>query len=231
MPEIKPDQKTERALKILPRWGWAVLGAAVVVGLVLFLGRQTSQAPAEKAIQDGAAAIVEADDLSGCDSLDKNVDGVDYRTVCRNNIFLSRAERNLDFGACQSLDGVLLSIADCEDTVMALLIEREKDPAVCANAPERLKPSCPSMYIRLTAAAERNPRLCETPSFSEEDIVACQYEVLVRVLLQGEQANCESFSRVAPARECARYEAKQCGELTVPLLAERCRTENPSPVK
>ncbi len=50
-------------------------------------------------VMDKTASLIKAGDLSACDSVDKMVNGVNYRTVCRDNILEDQAKKNFDFSA------------------------------------------------------------------------------------------------------------------------------------
>lgn len=170
--------------------------------------------PSDQKIMEEASLAIRAGDLKSCDSLDQIVDGVNYRTVCRNNIFSDLAEKNLDFKSCQELDNKLMMVEDCQRNVMALMIQKEKNLSVCDNAdmPEKYKQSCPDIYWGLTAIEQNNPALCSKITVESGDF-SCEQFIFQKAVFseQGGQTNvidCSLFKNSSVKNDCLNYKKR-----------------------
>ena len=88
------------------------------------------------AFQQNVKSIIQSGDPSQCASVNVVADGVNYETVCKNNIAWNTAQANLDVAACNALDNKLMSIADCQSSVIAGLIVKRRISRFAASSPE-----------------------------------------------------------------------------------------------
>lgn len=156
---------------------------------------------------DKTAALIKANDLAGCDSVKKIVNGTDYQNVCRDNILNNLAKKNLDFKSCDSLSKPSLS-GFCQRDVLALWLEKEKNIAVCDRAPETLKPGCPDAFWAIMAKAEAKPELCAKITFPV-GASNCQERVFIYMLQQGKTLDCRAFTNEEVKKICALPEAER----------------------
>lgn len=168
-------------------------------------------------------------DLASCDQFKGQVvNGADYGAVCRNNVYWNEAQKNLDFKACEGLDGTLMSVADCENAVMSGLISKEKTLSVCDTVPDALKAGCPRAYWSFTALDQRNVKLCRNLASTTE--AGCERSYLVLSLRMSGAATastslplvCSEFSDSGLQSDCASLQAKKCAEVSDPMLKSAC---------
>lgn len=149
------------------------------------------------------ASLIRAKDPAQCDLVDKIVNGVNYKTVCRNNIYYNMAADNLDFSACEKL--VDMSIEDCQKRVMLLSLSTEQSLAVCDRVPEKLKSSCPDAHWNFSAVTQKDPSLCARTSTPEANL-SCQNNVLITLAIQKEtNIACSYFSNKTVKEDCENY--------------------------
>jgi hypothetical protein len=162
----------------------------------------SEQKKQDQATMEKTASLVLAKDPAQCNLVDRIIDGVNYKTVCLNNIYLSLSEEKLDYGACDKLVG--MSIDDCQRRVVLLSFSKEKSSAACDKAPEKFKSSCSDMYINFSAVNEKDPALCvksSTPKIS----TSCQNNVLASLASQKETLECFGFVDSQVKSDCGNY--------------------------
>lgn len=161
------------------------------------LQRKLDQETIEK-----TASFISAEDAAQCDQVDRIVDGINYKTVCLDNIYLSLSEKNLDYDVCAKL--INGSVEDCQKRVMLLILSKEKTLGVCDKVPEKLKQFCPDAYWNFMAASERDPSLCGKTSSSQANN-DCQNNLLLVLASQKESLKCSSFTDSVVLGDCKNY--------------------------
>lgn len=157
----------------------------------------------DQATMEKTADLVKAKDTAQCDSVDKIVNGVNYKTVCLNNIYYNMSADDLDYSACEKL--VDMSIDDCQRRVMLLSLSKQQSLTVCDKVPEKLKSSCPDAYWNFSAVNQKDPSLCVKTSAPETNL-GCQNNVLFSLVSQKETAiACSSFSGKTVKEDCENY--------------------------
>lgn len=128
--------------------------------VILMSPKEEQQWRAEQEQQ--VATIIKAGNLTSCDDVNyKSADGIDYETVCKNNIARDKALETLDPVWCKKLDNKLFQIADCEREVIFGKLAKEKNIAVCAVAfTPVLKTECENVYWSGQAITENKVTLC-----------------------------------------------------------------------
>jgi hypothetical protein len=202
----------------------SIIAAVLVAGSALLAWWRAATQPSDQAFRDDVAAIIKSGDLAACDSANRILDGVNYRTVCRNNIFWNEAQSNLDFTACEGLDDRLMSVKDCETSVMVGLLRKEKSLSVCNTVPDALKAACPSAYWSLAAVDQDNVTLCRNlPSSTEPN---CERNFLISLSAAGASSSialpCADFTEARLRSECGALQEKNCAAIADPLLKAAC---------
>lgn len=143
--------------------------------------------------QEQVAEIVRSGDLERCRQFDgKIINGNDYGRVCRNNIFLQAAFKQLDFSTCDKLM-TGYSPDDCKKTVIEKLIESKASADVCLQLSDDLKSFCQDRFIAVGAKNAKTIAACDGmsgPSAKNQ----CQGNVLLNILKDdGKKTNCSLF--------------------------------------
>ncbi len=174
-----------------------------------------------QATMEKTASLVSAKDPAQCDLVDKMVNGINYKTVCRNNIYYNMSADNLDFSACEKL--VDMSVDDCQKRVMLLSLSKEQGLSVCDKVPEKLKSSCPDAYWNFMAISQKDPALCAKTSTPETNL-GCQNNVLVYLASQKESINCSFFEEKQVKSDCENYlkGKDSCALIKNSLLKRAC---------
>lgn len=169
------------------------------------------------------ASFIKTNDIAQCDSVERVIDGTNYKTVCRNNIFSKRAVENLDFAACGNLDNVLRSISDCKKIVLGLLIEKEGVLSACEKVPPDMESFCPDVYWNFAARGKMDPRLCANIS-SAAGILNCQNNILSISITENKTVDCSLFTEDSVKTDCLAYKNAKgnCGSIQNPGLQHEC---------
>lgn len=181
-----------------------------------------------------AASIIKSGKIEDCIELkDQIANGVNYQTVCTNNIAQNLAQTNLDIKACEKLDNKLMAIADCQQMVVAGIANKAGNPSACDQFTSDLKTSCISAYWSSQAIKQKDPKLCSniTPS-SEQVIMNCQSFVLTSLLTPVSStsttasgltaATCSLFTGSVKT-DCNNYLKGDCRSLAFPPLQQVCQ--------
>jgi uncharacterized protein (UPF0333 family) len=218
-----------------------VIGAVVVVVIVIiiaasfYLGQKNAaqNAPtgggsasvqANQAVEASAAAIIKSGDAAQCASVNTVVDGANYETVCKNNIAWNAAQANLDINACNGLDNQLMSVADCQNSVIIGLIVKGKTLSVCDQFTGAINTTCVDDYWFQTAATKQNPSLCKNViSSSSQADIGCEYNVLLSSVSVGTSTPKCSLFAGAVKTDCTNYMKHDCQAVTFPPLQQACQ--------
>ncbi len=184
----------------------------------------------EKSLPERVAQIVAGGRIDDCEKIHGRIDGVDYKTVCKNNVALKTALDNLDFGACGLLDGKLVTRESCEFEVLQKKISQKHSSTICDEVPSRLKKACLDRYWFEEAVVGGGPELCKK-MVSEEAIGQCQKELLFVLAAQSpEKFSCTSFQKNLQS-DCSLLknilaaklpDIAECGRLSSLDLKELC---------
>jgi len=215
-------------------------GAAVLVIAAFFITRTSifpqGQSEGEwRAAQEGnVAAIVQGGNFEACGRIDyTNENGVDYRSVCVNNVALKKAQETLDISWCEKLDDRSLSRAECRKSVIYKKLLEERKIEVCELFTEEEERNiCRDAYWQAEAAYAGDARLCEKVSGGAEEKTACRDEVALRRLAAGERIQCSALS-VGLVSDCetfteardtsdAEKRADLCRSVSHPRLQAKC---------
>jgi hypothetical protein len=211
-----------------------VIATVVVVLIVIFAvyaygGGRSSQNSAEHAapdIQQTTQSIIASGNAAQCSSVNTVVGGVNYQTVCQNNIAWNTAQANLDVNACNGLDNKLMSIASCQNAVIVGLIDKEGSLSVCNQFTGSLNASCVSNYWYITASKEKNPSLCAnllaSSASSSQAALNCEDAVLTASVSTGTSTpSCALYTGTAKT-DCMNYVNNDCTRITFPPLQQAC---------
>ena len=156
----------------------------------------------DEAIMQKTASLVAAKDPTQCDSVDKIVNGINYKIVCSNNIYYEMAADNLEYSACEKL--IDMSVEDCQRRVMSLKLAKEKSITVCDDVPQSLKLSCFDAHWSFSAVDQKDPAICSKTSAPELN-AGCQSNVLFSLVNQKEFVKCAFFTDSEVKSDCENY--------------------------
>jgi hypothetical protein len=213
-----------RKMLIVRGGALALIIVASAVFYFVYRAKQRESAGSTPAqIESQAAAIIKSGDVSQCSSIDRVVNGVNYETVCKNNIAWDKAQQDLDIAACNDLDGKLMSVADCQNSVIDGLVAKAKDFSVCGKFSGPLKNTCENQYWSASAAAKIDPSLCKNIiSSSSAASMNCEYNIILNAPEGAVGAfQCSIFSGQVKT-DCENYQKGNCGSITFPGLIQAC---------
>jgi hypothetical protein len=176
-----------------------------------------------KQLPQQTQSIIQSGDAAKCISLNVITDGVNYETVCRNNIVWNAAQASLDIKACDGLDNKLMSIADCQSSVVAKLVAKDKNLTVCDQFAGTLKNLCVNDYWSILAVSENDPGQCiHLVASSSEASMNCEENVLVSSIAGiTSTPKCSLFTGAAK-KDCTNYNNGNCQALVFPPLQQSC---------
>lgn len=203
----------------------------VLGGLILFFILPEKQL----SIPEQVAEIVKSGKISRCARVHGAIiNGIDYETVCRNNVAYRLAFKRGDVSYCKKLDDVLLSVAQCESDVLRLMINKGAGVAVCVTAgiSNEARSSCEREFWFRESVAKKDIALCDNIAegmvgrdgcrinFWIKRLIADPGEVSCRVFSGSLRLDCEEFSRAVSEPQKERCSAihneeirARCGEL------------------
>lgn len=215
-----------KSKKSLAIFGIIVIVVIVIAAIAAILHpKEGSPAPSGQAVQAAAQAIIQSGDVSQCASVNAVVDGANYETVCKNNIAWNDAVTNLDINACNGLDNRLMSIANCQNAVIAGLINKDKTLATCDQFTGTLKDSCVTAYWVSVATSGQDPSLCgNIVSSSSRASLDCEYDVLISSVSNGTSTpSCSLFAGIVKT-DCANIAKGACAAIRNVTFQQICRT-------
>ncbi len=175
------------------------------------------------------ARIIQKGNIDACARAKEIVlDGVNYETVCRNNVAYQLAFKTLDPKYCKDLDNKLVSIEQCEAEILLKKINTGADIAVCSGASvQGAQTYCRGIYWFREAIQKGNEALCDTI----EDVgsrAPCHERVAIEGLIKNPSGtDCSRFSG-SLARDCENFKStlKSGSQNSCTLIGnERIRSE------
>lgn len=193
----------------------AIIIAVVVVLVVGHFVFRWGEGPALvpfSQVQSTTQSAIIAGDTSQCGSVNEIADGVNYETVCENNIAWNTAIKNLDINTCNGLDNKLMLISDCQNAVVEAVAEKSDSVSACNAFTGTLRAACVTYYWNHAAVAAVEPALCSNLGAVSAAQV-CESSALASLIIAGgPMPSCSLFSGVA-RDDCNAYEAGQCGRI------------------
>lgn len=181
-----------------------MLIAVVAIALALyFWGAQSDTQQGE----DTLAQVIQGGDIARCDRLDRVVDGVNQRTVCRNNIALNLAKEKGDVRYCKDLDDVLVKRDACEQDVLFEKAVQDKDMSVCGGLSDAIvRARCENNYAEAISLQSGDMNACKIIS-DEGRRQDCMNVYILRTTFTAgkESGNCSTFIGDAIQKDCALY--------------------------
>src|SRR3989344_3655298 len=170
--------------------------------------------PEEKRLseQERVAAIIQEGDPARCaEARGFVIGGVDYETVCKNNIAQQKALSSFDLTACDNVDGVLVRSDICKMEAITAALKKNHSLGICQNITDKaMKNFCTSSYWSDEAVAQKNPALCQNAA--QERRAPCEAAVLVDdAALQGARLGCARYSGEAK-KACSAFLSAAYGE-------------------
>ncbi|OHA84612.1 MAG: hypothetical protein A2408_03115 [Candidatus Yonathbacteria bacterium RIFOXYC1_FULL_52_10] len=182
-----------------------VVGAALIVlvlaMVVFFVGRSPGglSSDQEVLLQNEVSALVEQGQIDSCDQIKDTM----YRTVCRNNIALNKAQETLDVSNCALLDDVLVPRVDCERSVVNAKALRDESVSVCDEmVVEEEKTACKDNFYLSLALKKNDQTLCDQAP--EEKQSSCRDEFSFATVMSGGLATtqCDLFDDQKMEKDC-----------------------------
>jgi len=185
------------------------------------IDEKAEQKKQEQAIIGKTASLISAKDPAQCESVNKTVNGINYKTICLNNIYYHLAADNADFSVCEKI--VDVSLETCQKTVISLLLTKEKKLTVCDKVPEKLRLLCADTYWGFVALDQKDPVLCAKTSSADLNL-ACQNNILLTLANQKESLACSSFADNQIKADCENYlkGKESCASIKNSLLQSIC---------
>ncbi len=209
---------------VVPRWMWIVAIFLVpgMIGAGLWYWYVFPKEESDAMVRMRTSSVVQMADLAACDAITRTIDGVNYQTVCRNNIFLKRATERLDFAVCKNMDDKLILISDCESAVMNALLQKETGRLACQKVPAYLTAACIDASVTLSARKEKDIDLCRSATNAAAEL-ACEYATFLALAEQEEKLPCDSLKSAPLKNDCRAYVERVCEAISDRTLAQLCR--------
>ena len=147
--------------------------------------------------QEMVAGIIAKGNIDQCaEARGIIIEGVDYETVCKNNIHIDRAYENNDLSACEKLDNNLIQVDLCKQRVIVQAIMSGTNKDICeANLSDPLKLLCLETYWTEQAVARDDIALCNQLPESHQN-ARCKDNVLIEELVfKKKPTSCDAFSK------------------------------------
>lgn len=173
----------------------------------------------EQVVRDRSAQVIKDMDINACDQFDQIVDGVNYRTVCRNNIYWNRAIAEGDFATCDQLDGVLMTAIDCQNQVLQKKIASGGQLAICDTMPVALREQC--VFLYWGERAQQDVSACKNIA-DQRAVATCEGASLYGAASRGDEPVCSRYTSDLVSADCDAYVKKQCNRISDPILQTAC---------
>lgn len=152
-------------------------------------------------VMDKTASLIKAGDINACDSVDKMVNGVNYRTVCRDNILEEQAKKNLDFSACDKTSNSSAVKDACKRNIIGLILKKEGKISACGSVPEEFIQTCKNIYWSNLALEQKNPKPCDN-LLPAAAVYSCQSNLMDYLFKRGDKVDCSIFTDKKVKLEC-----------------------------
>lgn len=111
----------------------------------------------EKKLQEQAEDIVQSGDPQACQKIENEM----YQKVCRNNIFLKKAEKENNAAYCRELDGKMISVENCERQIVMQKSIEKGDASVCQEASQKeVRVQCEENFWPKLALQKQDIGIC-----------------------------------------------------------------------
>ncbi|MDI6734439.1 MAG: hypothetical protein QMD50_03070 [Patescibacteria group bacterium] len=147
------------------------------------------------------AEIVSTGNFNKCSEVKYiGIDGIDYKTVCQNNIALNKARQTLNISWCSKIDNILISKSECEQDVIQGMLLKDNKLSVCDIVSNNaLKKDCVSSYWYLKAIADKNAAVCK----NSPEPQACEEIYWIDQLQQNPNSvSCSKISLATLKNDC-----------------------------
>jgi hypothetical protein len=177
----------------------------IIVALVFwFFLKKRSSPPNTSLLETTTANIIKSGDASKCASVNQVADGVNYETVCKNNIAQNKAVANLDISACNNLDDKLMSIAGCQSEIIAMLAAKATSVSFCDQWSGVQGNGCRINFWTDAAMKSDNASPCANVSVSSSQVAACETDFLMFTMAAAPTSipDCTTFTTPAAKQQC-----------------------------
>ena len=172
-----------------------ILAVLVLIGGWLISSGGTQQpitAEEEVTLQKQAGEIINTGDIKACDQIDNDT----YKAVCKNNIALELAQKNLDIKQCQNVDNSLVPREECERKVVLKKSVEDEDISVCDQATSiDLKNECKNLYYLQVALKNNDSSVCNSVvDLLQKNICKDTFTFQTDFTQNADTFDCEKFS-------------------------------------
>ncbi|VAW11539.1 hypothetical protein MNBD_BACTEROID05-650 [hydrothermal vent metagenome] len=195
--------------KINKKYIIAILAALVIIGgWFLFFGKMPSQTQpisVEKEIilQKQAGDIINTGDIKACDQIDNDM----YKSVCRNNIALELAQKNLDIKGCENIENETTKGSCLLDVSLKSAIQN-KSALVCESIKdEKSRAQCVELYYVNTAVNKSGEDTCANIADVNGKTLCQDTNILYDGFsLDSSKFNCEQFKSENSINDCKAFQ-------------------------
>ncbi|OGF73836.1 hypothetical protein A3J56_00450 [Candidatus Giovannonibacteria bacterium RIFCSPHIGHO2_02_FULL_46_20] len=203
--------------------------AGIVVVCVILIGFMIGKIffrPSPAEVQEQTAEVIKQGDIAKCDSFDgKIIEGVDYGTVCRNNVSINLATQNLDPSYCDKLDETMMNINDCKRTVIQKKVQETKDVATCDLWSDQSERSaCINFYWRSKAVQSDNTTFCDNATDNDAKTLCIDDVFVERLISKSDSVQCTSFPTTL-RNDCVAYKEAQTKQTKT--VSQQCAYTHP----
>lgn len=173
--------------------------------------------------EQAVAQLIKAGDFDACREVDyKSTDGVDYRTICQNNIALNKANESLDLIWCDKLDDQLIKKSDCENQILGRKLVVEENISVCDSATTvDLKNECQNIFWFQESINKGDISFCSRVN-GEKEQLSCKENFNIEQLIKlPSQFNCSVFGGLLKS-DCENFKDVKTGKISSERKALVC---------
>ncbi len=177
----------------------------IIAALVFWFSiKKRSSPPNTSLLETTTANIIKSGDASKCASVNQMVDGVNYETVCKNNIAQNKAVANLDISACNDLDDKLMSVAGCQSEIIAMLAAKATSVSFCDQWSGAQGDGCRINFWTDAAMKRGNASPCSNLPASSTQVAACETDFLMFTMAAAPTStpDCTTFTTTAAKQQC-----------------------------
>lgn len=192
----------------------------VVISIILLLSNKNIKQDSE--IISDANNIIESNNITQCSQVNKNIDGVNYKTVCENNIYFNQAISNLDISFCSKLDDKLFLINDCINQVIEAKIQQDQNILICDNLEISAKQTCQNIFWQKEAS--NNIDISKCSNITDEKMKeSCRRDILPNILSTNKNFACNSLDDVTKQSDCELFKLNKCANISDGYLQMACQ--------
>lgn len=205
-----------------------ILGVLIIgtLAVVYFFGFARPETLAEK--QGRVAEVIERGEVERCQQFTEfEVVGVNYQTVCEDNIKRNEAFNTLQITSCEALS-TPESVKDCKQGVVIKSLEKGQGENYCQTlSGEDLSNFCLNQVAWKNAEQSGNLEQCapiENPSLR----FSCESNAELSAMARGKDVDCSTMNQLG-REDCESMKAGNCVAISHQALSNTCLEKTESP--